>query len=61
MDIDEGGWTLVWQHTYMKFNPLHSNMYYFSFQITIGLVLKMLLMRIGVMFLTRLALTPLNS
>ena len=30
MDIDEGGWTLVWQHTYMKFTPLHSNMFYYS-------------------------------
>ena len=30
MTIDGGGWTLVWQHTYMKFNPLHSNMFYFS-------------------------------
>ena len=30
MSIDGGGWTLVCQHTYMKFNPLHSNMFYFS-------------------------------
>ena len=30
MDIDGGGWTLVWQHTYMKFNPLHSKMFYYS-------------------------------
>ena len=30
MTTDEGGWTLVWQHTYMKFKPLHSNMFYFS-------------------------------
>ena len=30
MTIDGGGWTLVWQHTYMKFNPLHPNMFYFS-------------------------------
>ena len=30
MDTDGGGWTLVWQHTYMKFNPLHSKMFYYS-------------------------------
>ena len=30
MNTDGGGWTLVWQHTYMKFNPLSSNMFYFS-------------------------------
>ena len=31
MTIDAGGgWTLVWQHTYMKCNPLSSNMFYFS-------------------------------
>ena len=30
MTIDGGGWTLVWQHTYMKFNPLHSKMFYHS-------------------------------
>ena len=30
MTIDGGGWTLVWQHTYMKYNPLSSNMFYFS-------------------------------
>ena len=30
MSIDGGGWTLVWQHTYMKYNPLHSKMFYFS-------------------------------
>ena len=30
MKIDGGGWTLVWQHTYMKFNPLTSDMFYFS-------------------------------
>ena len=30
MSIDRGGWTLVWQHTYRKYNPLHSNMFYFS-------------------------------
>ena len=30
MDIDGGGWTLVWQHTYMKFKPLHPDMFYFS-------------------------------
>ena len=30
MTIDGGGWTLVWQHTYMKFRPLHSKMFYFS-------------------------------
>ena len=30
MTIDGGGWTLVWQHAYMKFRPLHSNMFYFS-------------------------------
>jgi len=30
MVTDGGGWTLVWQHTYMKFKPLHSKMFYFS-------------------------------
>ena len=30
MMTDGGGWTLVWQHTYMKYNPLHSRMFYFS-------------------------------
>ena len=30
MTTDGGGWTLVWQHTYMKFNPLNSKMFYFS-------------------------------
>ena len=30
MTIDGGGWTLVWQHTYMKYNRLSSNMFYFS-------------------------------
>ena len=30
MMTDGGGWTLVWQHTYMKYNPLHSKMFYFS-------------------------------
>ena len=30
MSIDGGGWTLVWQHTYMKYNPLSSKMFYFS-------------------------------
>ena len=30
MITDGGGWTLVWQHTYMKYNPLHPNMFYFS-------------------------------
>ena len=30
MTIDGGGWTLVWQHTYMKYNTLSSNMFYFS-------------------------------
>ena len=30
MDTDEGGWTLVWQHTYMKYKPLYAKMYYYS-------------------------------
>ena len=30
MSTDGGGWTLVWQHTYMKFNPLNSKMFYYS-------------------------------
>jgi len=30
MVTDGGGWTLVWQHTYMKFKPLHPKMFYFS-------------------------------
>ena len=30
MTIDGGGWTLVWQHTYMKYNPLYTNMFYYS-------------------------------
>ena len=30
MEIDGGGWTLVWQHTYVKFNPITSDMFYFS-------------------------------
>ena len=30
MDIDGGGWTLVWQHAYMKFKPHYSKMFYYS-------------------------------
>ena len=30
MTIDGGGWTLVWQHTYMKYNPLYTKMFYYS-------------------------------
>ena len=30
MSTDGGGWTLVWQHTYIKFNPLNSKMFYYS-------------------------------
>ncbi|XP_065915058.1 uncharacterized protein [Dysidea avara] len=30
MTIDDGGWTLVWQHTYMKYNPLYTKMFYYS-------------------------------
>ena len=30
MTIDGGGWTVVWQHTYMKYKPLYSKMFYFS-------------------------------
>ena len=30
MTTDGGGWTLVWQHTYMKHKTLNENMFYFS-------------------------------
>ena len=30
MTTDGGGWTLVWQHSYMETLPLSTNMYYFS-------------------------------
>jgi len=30
MVTDGGGWTLVWQHAYMKFKSLNSTMFYFS-------------------------------
>ena len=30
MTTDSGGWTLVWQHSYMETLPLSTNMYYFS-------------------------------
>ena len=30
MTTDGGGWTLVWQHAYMKYRLLHTNMFYFS-------------------------------
>ena len=30
MEFNGGGWTLVWQHTYMKYKPLSANMFYFS-------------------------------
>ena len=30
MSIDGGGWTLVWQHAYLKYKKLHSNMFYYS-------------------------------
>ena len=30
MKTDDGGWTLVWQHSYMEISPLSTNMYYFS-------------------------------
>ena len=30
MNLDGGGWTLVWQHAYMKYNKLHPNMFYHS-------------------------------
>ena len=30
MTTDSGGWTLVWQHSYMETSPLSTNMYYFS-------------------------------
>ena len=30
MTTDSGGWTLVWQHSYMETAPLSTNMYYFS-------------------------------
>ena len=30
MTIDGGGWTVVWQHTYMKYKPLYPKMFYFS-------------------------------
>ena len=30
MRTDGGGWTLVWQHSYMETSPLSTNMYYFS-------------------------------
>jgi len=30
MTIDGGGWSLVWQHTYMKYSPLYTKMFYYS-------------------------------
>ena len=30
MTTDGGGWTLVWQHSYLETLPLSTNMYYFS-------------------------------
>ena len=30
MTTDSGGWTLVWQHSYLEVLPLSTNMYYFS-------------------------------
>ena len=30
MEIDDGGWTLVWQHSYLEDLPLSTRMYYFS-------------------------------
>ena len=30
METDGGGWTLVWQHSYLETSPLSTNMYYFS-------------------------------
>ena len=30
MTTDGGGWTLVWQHTYMKYKPLYEKMFYYS-------------------------------
>jgi len=30
MKTDGGGWTLVWQHSYMETSPLSTKMYYFS-------------------------------
>ena len=30
MTTDGGGWTLVWQHTYMKYSPLNTSMFYYS-------------------------------
>lgn len=30
MEIDSGGWTLVWQHSYLESLPLSPKMYYFS-------------------------------
>ena len=28
--LDKGGWTLVWQHSYMEDLPLTTNMTFFS-------------------------------
>jgi len=30
MTIDGGGWTVVWQHSYMKYSPLYTKMFYHS-------------------------------
>ena len=30
MDLDGGGWTMVWKHSYMEVLPLTTAMYYFS-------------------------------
>ena len=30
MIINGGGWTLVWQHTYMKYTTLYEKMFYYS-------------------------------
>jgi len=29
MTTDGGGWTLVWQHAYMKYSPLNTRMFYY--------------------------------
>ena len=30
MDLDGGGWTMVWKHSYLEVLPLTTDMYYFS-------------------------------
>ena len=51
ISIEVARWTLAWQHTYMKYKSLHPKMFYYSKSY---LVYKMLPLKNGVTFLTKL-------